>query len=715
MGVVRRLDGQRHLRVHLDGPCPREVRLRRGAAAGPLDLRPGQRIEGEGVWTSRQRWQPGLDPIFAGELRAETVRSLGPAPGLQAALDRYRDRLANRLRSRFTREAPLVEALIVARRGGLDPTIREAFVRSGTAHLLAISGFHVGLLAGLVRLVLGRWLPPMRAAAGATLAAGLYVAVLGVPDAALRAAVLLGVLTLGRLARRPVRASGALGTALLAMVIVDPSIAGRVGAQLSFAGALALAVAAGPIEAALRALPPPHILARGRPRRFGMSAVPVSASGLSSLRSTLLPALAAAFAATLVTLPLVAWHFGEVSLVGVPATLLVTPLVALSLPGIVAVLALDELTRMVEYVATLGPALATFAAHALRSLLDTAASLAALGVEGVLGLSRHIVAWLAAPEAASVTVAPHTVPVALAGTALALRLAHGHRRVGLETRLTLALIGATAGTWIAPLTQELPRRHRFEFHMLDAGQGDALALRSPRGRWMLIDAGPPRSDRVSRQLVRLGVRRIDLLVITHPDADHVGGVPELLRRFEVTSIAGPGTPRGQGPWREAVQHAQSLGIAWRRLTAGDVFTLDGVGVRVVHPLSAPEPASDSKTANHRSVVLHVRWADLDLLLTGDADLAAEAQFAAAVGDIDVLKVGHHGSRTSTGPALLAATRPEVALISAGRGNRFGHPHPSVLQRLEAAGIAQRRTDLEGPVRIVGSPGGRWRWVARGVD
>jgi competence protein ComEC len=716
---VQRLDGPRHLRVRLDGRCSEVVRVRlpsqraegqssRSSAVAPDSphpgLLPGHRVAGHGVWVSRQRWQPALDPVFAGELRPVAQRGLGPAPGLRAALDRRRDHLATRIRARFTREAAMVEALIVARRGGLDPATREAFVRSGTAHLLAISGFHVGLLAGIALLVLGWWTSPLRAAAGATLAAWGYVAMLGLPDAAVRAALLLTVFTAGRLFQRPVRASGALGTALILMVVADPSVAGRVGAQLSFVGALALAVGVGPAERVLRGL-------KNRNDHVGPSRWSPAPRGASSVLS----ALAAALAATFVTLPLVAWHFGTVSLVGIPATLLVTPLVALSLPGIVGVLALDTLSRAGSWVASLSAHLAAIESGALVPLLDKAIAAVATGVEGLLGLSRRIVAYLAAPEFASIAVEPLAVPLALGALALAVRLARGQARVGLEARVAVALMGALAGLMLTPAAHEVPRRNSFEFHMLDAGQGDALAVRSPAGRWMVIDAGPPGTDRVARQLTRLGIRRIDVLVVTHPDADHVGGVPELLRQFEVAAIAGPGTPRGQGPWREAVTLARSLGIPWRRLATGDAFSLDAVHVRVVHPAWDPRPATDSKSVNHRSVVLHVRWADLDVLLTGDADLKAEARFAAAVGDIDVLKVGHHGSRTSTGPELLAATRPKVALISAGRGNRFGHPHPSVLERLDAAGVAQRRTDLEGAVRIVGSPDGRWRWVARGVD
>ena len=230
---------------------------------------------------------------------------------------------------------------------------------------------------------------------------------------------------------------------------------------------------------------------------------------------------------------------------------------------------------------------------------------------------------------------------------------------------------------------------------------------------MVIDAGPPPGDRVATQLARLGVREIDLLLLTHPDADHVGGAVQLMQRFGVAGIAGPGTPRSEGPWRDALQMARTDRIAWRTLQAGMTWSFDGVSVRVLHPQSAEVrgaggtagpagatgPAGDMHDANYRSVVLLVSWRGRHMLLTGDADVLAERSFATAAGDIDVLKVGHHGSRTSTGEELLERTRPEVALISAGRGNRYQHPHRVVLTRLQHAGVRLYRTDEDGAVRV----------------
>lgn len=687
-GVVTGIDGPGRARLRIERPCSAEIQLQ---VAGPA--RPGHEVQAVGHWQPRNRATPGLDPLYAGRFRADEVHVLAPARGIGAALARYRAHLSERIDQRFRREAPMVQALLIARRGELDEATRTAFLRAGTTHLLAISGFHVGIIAALAIWTAGQFVPK---ALAVSLGAGLawaYVALLGFPDSALRAAVLLTLVTCGRWLQRPVVAAGALGTALLGLSLVDPAMAGRVGAQLSFAGALGLAIGASPLTRSMERYARRYLLARGSGRavQFGLRlAKPMSAS------------LAAALVATAATLPLVAWHFERIALVGIPATLAATPFIALALPAIIAVLAFDQLSQSSQSLQLVGDLLA----HPL-----------ATSVEGLLSAARAMVTWMAAPAWASVPLPRPDAEAVVVGLAVGVGLlgafVHVGRLTGVGTAARVALVslcGASALV-VAPVLSEgahsgiLPgpgRRFAVELHMLDAGQGDALALRSPAGRWMVIDAGPPPGERIATQLARLGVRQIDLLLLTHPDADHVGGAVHLLQRFHVAGIAGPGTPRAEGPWRDALQMARTDGIAWRTLHAGTTWSFDGVSVRVLHPQSAEGsagPAEDIHDANYRSVVLLVSWRGRHMLLTGDADVLAERSFAAAAGDVDVLKVGHHGSRTSTGEELLERTRPEVALISAGRGNRYQHPHRAVLTRLQQTGLRLYRTDEDGAVRV----------------
>lgn len=667
---VVRSDGPGSIRVHPVGGCTGELRVRLpGRGVDGASASPGGRVHLFGRWRPGRRYEPGVDPVWSGVVTADSVASQGPAPGLRARLDRHRDQLALLLRERFAREGALAQALVVARKGELDEATRDAFVRAGTAHLLAISGFHVGLLALLVIWVVGRAAPQRVATAVGTALAWGYVALLGFPDAATRAALLLSLVTAGRLLGRPVLAAGALGSALLLLAAVDPGLAGRVGAQLSFAGALGLAVGAAPAC---------RWLTEVAERRFAVARSP-RAKGL-------IDAFGAAVVATAATLPLVAWHFERISLVSVPATLVATPLVALALPAVVATVVLDLL--------------------ALPGT-DVAAAAVATAAEGLLGAARLVVGLFAAPSWSSLDVSRGGVVAAAAGGAVGALLTRGVLRVGNAARVGALAMGAAAGVALAPALNG-GGDGRLYLHVLDAGQGDALALRTPGGRWVVVDAGPPPGERVVRAMARLGVRRVDLLLLSHPDADHVGGLAPLVERLEVSRIVGPGTLRATGPWRSAVEIADRRGVPWGIVGRGDAWTLDGVAFRVLHPERGAGPVG-SGDPNARSVILHVSWRGVDLLLTGDAPLGVEEGIATAAGDVEILKVGHHGSRTSTSSRFLDRVAPEVALIPVGRGNRYGHPHPIVVRRLRDAGVETWRTDLHGALTVVVDRTGEW-WV-----
>ena len=248
--------------------------------------------------------------------------------------------------------------------------------------------------------------------------------------------------------------------------------------------------------------------------------------------------------------------------------------------------------------------------------------------------------------------------------------------------------------------------------MIDVGQGDAVALRAPNGRWVLVDTGPtnssddPGGHPVVRALRARGVRRLEALILTHADLDHIGGARDVLRSFQVGLVLDPALPAGKDAFVEALETARVRGVPWRAATAGTRMALGDLTVEILSPtdsLLATEPE-----ANEASVVLLARLGDFEALLTGDAYKPLERILAAKlVPGIEVLKVGHHGSDTSTDPVLLDRTSPSLALISAGRRNRYGHPTPQVLARLRSRGIPVWRTDRDGTVRVIGSPDGRF--------
>jgi competence protein ComEC len=661
--VARPIADRRSVRFEVStGPSGCDGALLVVPPAGSPPPAPGPPVSVTGRWLASDGGNGA-----GGVLIASAVK---PAPGgltLSGRLHLYRDGAARRLETLFPRRWALVHALVLARKDGLDPELRDAFAATGLAHLLAISGFHVGVVAALLLALFSlTGLSRSRAAVAAATGVWVYVLGIGAPDAAVRAAVLLTVGAVARLRARPVHALGALAAALVAMAVIDPGASGRVGFQLSFAGAAGLVSLSGPIE---------RCLARGHLRRAP-----------ASLRS----AGAAGAAATMATLPLVAWHFERVSVVGIPATLLVGPLVAASIPGIFASVTASAVS----------PALGSFVAG---------------GVEWVLDAVVWFVTAMARWPLASIPVSRWAVLAACAGFALAPRFLPGPVLTGRRVRRRIALAGSLAGLIVWPGLVALAGSGTVEAVFLDVGQGDAILLRSPRGRWILVDAGPRTEGRdagarvVLPYLRRRGVGRLHALVLTHPDLDHVGGAPSVLDALGAEVVFDPGVPVGKASYVDVLEGAGREGSTWLPLHRGRRLGFDGAELEVLHP-PVPGPGVPPLDANDRSVVIRVTYGAFSLLLTGDVESAGEAMLLDS-GDLrptQVLKVAHHGSRTSTSPGFLEVARPEVAVIPVGRRNRYGHPDPGVLARLDSAGATIHRTDLEGTVRIVARPDGSYR-------
>jgi competence protein ComEC len=253
-----------------------------------------------------------------------------------------------------------------------------------------------------------------------------------------------------------------------------------------------------------------------------------------------------------------------------------------------------------------------------------------------------------------------------------------------------------------------------EIVVLDVGQGDATLLRSPLGRWILVDAGPRTQSfdagerRVLPYLRKRGVGSLEFMILTHPDMDHVGGAATVLQEMPVTSVLGPGVPAGSDVFLDALEAADATDRPWITVRAGDSLNLDGVAIRVLAPEDSL-PGFREEGANAASVVLEIRFGAFAAVLAGDAPALSEEVFLRRVYSehVQLLKVGHHGSSTSTAPALLQRIQPEVALISAGRRNRFGHPHPGVLARLAEHGIEVLRTDRHGTMTVRIRPDGSY--------
>jgi competence protein ComEC len=256
-------------------------------------------------------------------------------------------------------------------------------------------------------------------------------------------------------------------------------------------------------------------------------------------------------------------------------------------------------------------------------------------------------------------------------------------------------------------------RGNVEIHMIDVGQGDAVAVRSPKGRWLLVDAGP-RSEkfdagksRVVPFLLRHNAKRIEAFMISHPHLDHFGGGRAVMQNLRVASIIDPVVPVANAEFDSLLAKSRMQRVTWLQARAGQTFDIDGMRIELLWPDTVALDASEDP--NDYSAAFRLSYGRFSALFLGDLSVDAERRMVNEYGgrlDVDVLKVGHHGSATSSGGELLAIATPAVALVSAGRQNRYGHPSPSALERLDAAGAQVFRTDRDGSVSLSAGRDGR---------
>lgn len=639
-------DEHRTVPVRDSSGCDWRVRLPDDAAEFTM----GDDVRIRGEWMTqrinndrRQQWQ-GIILASSLELRGGE----GNHPLLRA-----RARAQQRIQQLFPTAAPLAESLLIAQRENIDSEVKESFAASGLTHLLAISGTHVALVAGAL-LLFARLLRLSRntAALVSLLGSAAYVLLLGAPFAALRALFQMALLMSSRGLQRPAHPLGLLAVAAIAITVLDPTAPLDIGFQLSFAGICGIVLWRRPLIELMPASIP----------------VPVR------------DAIATTIAATVTTTPIAGFHFGMVSIISLVANLLAIPVVALAVPTAAAALAISAISM------ELGQAIAAGSELTLHWLGSIAVKCAAVPGGHFAVTPLQVITGTTAVTAAWMLVS--------------------HSRTFARSLIRTQTAAATLAGLIPITLLPLGTARKLEVHMIDVGQGDAIALRSPRGRWLLIDAGPSSEkfnagkSQVAPYLLRQQAGRISAAILSHPHLDHFGGLTEIGKRIDVGVVIEPGMAVTSDEYDSLLATAETRKMTWLRAATGTAIVFDDIRITFLAPDAVPlDPDAD---ANESSAVMHMEYGAFSALFTGDLPAAQERALVARYGtrlDVDLLKVAHHGSGGSSSEELLLATSPDVALVPVGRRNRYRHPHPAAIARLERVGARIFRTDEDGSVTV----------------
>jgi competence protein ComEC len=606
-------------------------------------LLPGQRVR----FAGRLAVPRGGELLAAVVLARGRPEVIGRPPLLQRAAERVRAGLRAATDRLPADERAVLPGMVTGDTSRLDPELAERFKAAGLSHLLVVSGANLAIVAGAVLLVgrfagLGR-----RGAAVVAVPAILGFVVVARPDpSVLRAAVmgLIGLLAL--VTGRPRSGMPALAAAVLVLVLADPELARSYGFILSVLATTGLLLMAPPLRERLeRRLPGP-----------------------------VAEVLAIAIAAELACAPVIVMLSGEISLVAIPANLLAEPAVvpATLLGALAAPLSLVALpvARVVAWPGGL-------AAGWIVEVARTAAS-----------VPYAVVPWRTGLTGALLLIAALLV-------SLVLIRRPGPRRIGAAIVIgaVAAVVGVRmlGGGWPPP---------GWWFVACDVGQGDGLVLATGAPhRAVVVDAGPD-PQIMDHCLTELGIRTVPLLVLTHPHADHIGGVPGVRHGRGVGTVL-------PSPLSAGEENRFLAGLGVHPAAPGQGWRIDRLSLEVLGPATSGPQVSTrdpGTVVNNASVVLVARWPGLSVLLPGDVETEAQEALAGRIPAVDLLKVPHHGSSRQD-PAFIAATRAKAAVISVGLHNDYGHPSPATLALLTHLGMRVYRTDLDGTIAVIQTPNG----------
>ncbi len=655
------------VQVYVRDASPEDIDPCRGiTVSGRLDALPSARNPGEFDYGRYLRGRRVFIRLFADAESVVVGASRGTtsppcvAHKLKSRIERQFDRTIHDPAARA-----VILALVVGDRSGIDDETEVLFRRTGLLHLLAVSGLHVlvvgMILYHLLRPILLRCGLSWRAAEWArsvatTVLLSFYALVTGLPASVVRAVVMATLFMAGSVCQRSSHSLNTLGVAVIVLLIARPAQLFEPGFQLSVAAVAAIISLQSRFASAL-----PGDDSDGVVRR--------------SLRSSTSVSLAAATG----TLPVLLYHFGSVSFAGLFLNTFAVPLTSATLASSVTTAGISGLSEP------------------LGDVFGTAAQFFAQFLLYVVERGETYFRWAYVEWSVDDATIIGALIVGIFAIAQWPRPRMRWRLFALALAISCAAVigNGVRGGW-KPTVSAL---------FLDVGQGDATLFTFPNGRTMLVDAGPRTaySDAglytILPQLQKRRIHRLDVIVVTHPDSDHLGGLPTLLRNVEVGRILHCGIPHDSRLYVETIDLIDSLRIPYRHVRAGDTLVVDATTrIHVLHP-DRPKPTDKP---NASSVVMRVQYDRTAFLMMGDAEEEAERLIVRRYGrllDPHVIKVGHHGSETSSSSLLTSRIlRNDVlAVVSVGRGNRYGLPDSSVMRRLARSGMRVKRTDQQGAV------------------
>jgi competence protein ComEC len=637
-------------------------------------------LERQGIYSLI--YYPGVDVLDQGE-------GVKPLQWIYSLRERLSTSLARALPEP---QGSLAQAILLGLRGNVPDSLNQAFSRTGTVHLLAISGLHISIIIAMLLsfgiLVFGR-----RRSIYILLTLmlmWLYVMLAGMNPPIIRAAIMGSLFLIAEYLGRQRSAIIALAFAAAVMVGVQPYLLWSVSFQLSFLAMAGLVLLF------------PHLQAWGRRR---VTAIFGNREALVTTGSMITDIFAASLSAIVAVWPLIAYNFGIFSLVALPATFFSLPALPfiivtstlVAFAGLFALLA----AQIFGWLAWLFLSYLVLVVQVFDALPHSSLEMATVSTWHIWGYYVILAGVIAFPNYRNQLAA-----FSSRLSSVMKKVAQGipKSRLGFSMKwLVLPLLVVAILVWAVALTAPDGKLH---ISFLDVGQGDAVLIQTPNGQNILIDGGPD-PQKINLELSKklpFWDRTIDLVVCTQPQADHVTGLVDVLQRYKVKQVLESGVSYNSSIYQEWLRLVEDKGIEYNIARAGQEIDLGGgITMKILNP--PPEFfQGTSCDVDNNGVVLKLTWHKVSFLFTADIREEAEFELIGQRANLKstVLKVAHHGSETSTTQQFLAAVDPEAAVISVGADNPFGHPNPEVVERLidRLNEDSVYRTDEDGTIEFI---------------